>query len=141
MYKRPLYQKILSRIKGSKGFMQVLAGPRQVGKSTLAYQIKDSISFPSHYASSDMSTLSDAKWIEQQWEIGRLKAKEATTHDGALLILYEIQKIPNWSNTVKRLWDEDAANKLNLKILLLGSATLDEFSCVHCALKLCLWRI
>lgn len=124
MYKRPIYQKILSRIKGSKGFMQVLAGPRQVGKSTLAHQIKDTISFPSHYASSDASALSDAKWIEQQWEIGRLKAKEATSHEGALLILDEIQKIPDWSNTVKRLWDEDAANKLNLKVLLLGSATL-----------------
>jgi len=104
--------------------MQVLAGPRQVGKSTLAHQIKDSIAFPSHYASSDGSALSDARWIEQQWEIGRVKAKEESIPEGALLILDEIQKIPNWSNTVKNLWDEDVANKLNLKVLLLGSATL-----------------
>jgi len=124
MYRRPLYQKVLSRIEGTKGFMQVLAGPRQVGKSTLAHQIKDSISFPSNYASSEASALPDASWIEQQWEIGRIKAKEASTPEGALLILDEIQKIPDWSNIVKRLWDEDVANKLNLKVLLLGSATL-----------------
>ncbi len=63
MYKRPLYQRVLARIKGPKGFMQVLAGPRQVGKSTLAYQIRDSISFPSHYATSDISVLPDVRWI------------------------------------------------------------------------------
>jgi len=116
MYRRPLYQKVLSRIKDSKGFMQVLAGPRQVGKSTLAHQIKDSISFPAHYASSDTTALPDASWIKQQWEIGRLKVKEVSSPKGALLILDEIQKIPDWSNTVKGLWDEDVANKLNLKV-------------------------
>src|SRR5207245_412775 len=44
--------------------------------------------------------------------------------EGTLLILDEIQKIPHWSNTVKKLWDEDIAHNLNLKVLLLGSATL-----------------
>ncbi len=124
MYRRPLYQKVLERIKGPKGFMQVLAGPRQVGKSTLAHQIRDSISFPSHYASADGSSLRDSEWLERQWEIGRLNVQKSSNSDGALLILDEIQKIPNWSDTVKELWDDDVAHNVNLKVLLLGSATL-----------------
>ncbi len=104
--------------------MQVLAGPRQVGKSTLAYQVKESLSSPSHYVSADGNSLPDSTWIVEQWELGRLRAKEAKNNQGALLILDEIQKIPNWADIVKKLWDEDSAHKLNLKVLLLGSATL-----------------
>jgi|JI6StandDraft_1071083.scaffolds.fasta_scaffold83420_1 predicted AAA+ superfamily ATPase len=124
MYKRPLYQKVMERIEGPRSFMQVLAGPRQVGKSTLAHQIRESLSFPSHYASADSSSLHDTTWIEQQWEMGRQRAQNASDAQGALLILDEIQKISDWSDTVKKLWDEDTAQRLNLKVMLLGSATL-----------------
>ncbi|MBY0293510.1 MAG: AAA family ATPase [Alphaproteobacteria bacterium] len=124
MFKRPFYQKVMKRIEGSRTFMQVLAGPRQVGKSTLALQVKKSLSFPSHYATADGSFLHDAAWIEQQWKIGRQLAQQPNNTLGALLILDEIQKIPYWSDTVKRLWDEDSSYNLNLKIMLLGSATL-----------------
>jgi len=124
MYKRPFYQTVMKRIEGPRTFMQVLAGPRQVGKSTLAYQIKESLSFPSHYASSDGSVFNNSQWIEEQWEIARNMAKETSSPLGALLILDEIQKIPNWSDTVKKLWDEDALRKVNLKVMILGSATI-----------------
>ena len=63
MYQRLHFQKVIKRIEGPRRFMQVLAGPRQVGKSTLAHQVKKSISFPAHYASTDgfvsVSTLFD----------------------------------------------------------------------------------
>ena len=123
MYKRSLYQKVIKRIEGPRGFMQVLAGPRQVGKSTLAHQISQSLFFPFHYASADDSAAYGSTWIKQHWEIGRQSAQ--SNHDkGALLILDEIQKISNWSETVKKLWDEDTLQKTNLKVMLLGSATL-----------------
>jgi predicted AAA+ superfamily ATPase len=124
MYKRPMYQKVMERIEGPRGFMQVLAGPRQVGKSTLAHQIRQSLSFPSHYASADRSSLHGTTWIEQQWKIGRQSAQNTHDSQGVLLILDEIQKISNWSDTVKKLWDEDTDHHLNLKVMLLGSATL-----------------
>lgn len=124
MYKRPFYQKIMKRVEEPRAFMQVLAGARQVGKSTLALQVKDSLSFPSHYASADGSFLHDTAWIVEQWEVARLLAQKMDNHQGALLILDEIQKIPHWSDAVKKLWDEDTSNQLNLKVLLLGSATL-----------------
>jgi len=52
-------------------------------------------------ASADEPTLRSREWIEQQWEAARLKAKSA---NGAVLVLDEIQKISDWSETVKRLW-------------------------------------
>ena len=124
MYKRPLFQKVMEQVIDSRAFMQVLTGPRQVGKTTLAHQIRESISCPSHYASSDGYSLRDADWIEQEWEIGRRIAKKSDDPLGALLALDEIQKIPYWSDTVKKLWDEDTANHLNLKVMILGSSSL-----------------
>jgi len=44
--------------------------------------------------------------------------------DGAILVIDEIQKIPGWSESAKRLWDEDTAKNIPLKVVLLGSAPL-----------------
>lgn len=124
MYRRPLYQKIMERVRDQRHFIQVLAGPRQVGKTTLAHQIRDAISCPSHYAAADGYSLRDTAWIKHQWEIGRQIAKKSQDPLGALLILDEIQKIPQWSDVVKQLWDEDTAHHLDLKVMILGSSSL-----------------
>ena len=101
--------------------MQVVAGPRQVGKSTLVQQVADESGLPVRYVSADEPTLRGADWISQQWEAARL---EVSGKAGAVLVLDEIQKIPVWSETVKRLWDEDTRKKRPLKVVLLGSAPL-----------------
>lgn len=124
MYHRLHFQKVMKRIEGPRLFMQVLAGPRQVGKSTLAYQVRKSVAFPSHYASTDGLSAHNSDWIEEQWKTARQIDKKANNTLGTLLILDEIQKIPHWSETVKKLWDEDTLNNMNLKVMLLGSATL-----------------
>lgn len=98
-----------------------MTGPRQVGKTTLAHQIIDVLTIPCHFASADEPTLQDRTWIEQQWALGRLRAKR---EGEALLILDEIQKIDQWTATTKQLWDEDAASQVNLKVMLLGSSSL-----------------
>jgi hypothetical protein len=100
----------------------VLAGPRQVGKTTLARQALEGLDPPSHYATADEPTLRDRAWLDQQWELGRLKARE--NKKGAVLVLDEIQKIPNWSAAVKLLWDTDTHAKCSLKVVILGSAPL-----------------
>ena len=120
MYKRPLYQTLQSRLKEPRRFLQVLAGPRQVGETTLARQAMEGGRSRSHYASADEPTLQSRAWIEQQWDLGRLKAKDG----GALLVLDEVQKVPGWSEVVKRLWDEDTAKGVSLKCVLLGSSPL-----------------
>ena len=120
MFKRPVYNLIFERISEPRRFIQSLSGPRQTGKTTLARQLIDSIKMPSYYASADEPTLKSISWIEQQWEAARTKARNGK----ALFVLDEIQKIPGWSETVKRLWDEDSAEGLSLYVIILGSSPL-----------------
>ena len=124
MFQRPIYDTLLGRIYEPRRFIQVLAGPRQTGKTTLAKQIIESIDIPSHYASADEPAFKDSAWIEQQWEIGRTKLRLAPVFNKALFVLDEVQKITGWSETVKRLWDEDSANSLPLSVIVLGSSPL-----------------
>ena len=77
---------------------------------------------PAHYASADEPTLRDRTWLEQQWDIARLKAGESKA--GALLVLDEIQKVTDWSRMVKLLWDADTHSGVPLKVVLLGSSPL-----------------
>jgi len=124
VYNRPVFQKLIKRAEEKRNFLQVLAGPRQVGKTTLALQVRESVSLPTHYASADYPTLRDMAWIEQQWEIGRIRTKQSNDPGGALLFLDEIQKIPGWADVVKHLWDQDTAQNVSLKVFLLGSSSL-----------------
>ena len=121
---RPLYQTLHERVLETRRFLQVLVGPRQTGKTTLAQELLTSLVVPSHYASADEPALKDRVWIDQQWEVGRAKARAGDPAQPSLLILDEIQKIPGWSETVKRLWDEDTANGLGLQVVILGSSAL-----------------
>lgn len=98
-------------------------GPRQVGKTTLIAQLTEAINFPHAFASADAVPASNPVWLEQQWEAARLIMD---TQDAAefLLVIDEIQKINNWSETVKLLWDKDTKDKRALKVVLLGSSRL-----------------
>lgn len=118
------YASVLEKRLGeSRRFIQVVAGPRQVGKTTLVRQVLERSRFTARYASADEPALRDSAWIEAQWEAARLLAGEAG-RAGAVLALDEIQKMPGWSEKVKRLWDEDTASRLPLKVVILGSAPL-----------------
>jgi len=123
MIRQTIHDELLKRLKEKRRFMQVLAGPRQVGKTTLVRQVMAASHLPAHYASADEPTLrGDRTWLEQQWDIARLKATEGKS--GALLVLDEIQKITGWPNAVKLLWDADTHSGVALKVVLLGSAPL-----------------
>ncbi len=118
MYQRPQLKLLTSRLQQPRHFLQVLAGPRQVGKTTLARQAMATFVGKSHYATADLPAAPDALWIEQQWRLARLMATQQPT----LLVLDEVQKVPRWSETVKMLWDEDSFKQTNLHVVLLGSA-------------------
>lgn len=121
--RRPQAEILRKRLREPRRFIQVVVGPRQVGKTTLVHQVLAGWKTRTHYASADEPTLKDSAWIEAQWETARLLAREGG-RSGAILALDEIQKIPAWSETVKRLWDADTASRLVLKVILLGSAPL-----------------
>lgn len=120
MRRLSIYSSLAQRLSGKRRFIQILAGPRQVGKTTLARQVLESYPHPSHYASADDPTIKDRDWVHQQWDLGRYKAKAGP----ALLVLDEIQKIPGWSEAVKSLWDADTREGRELQVLLLGSSPL-----------------
>ncbi len=122
-YQRPLAATLAERLAEPRRHLQVVAGPRQVGKTTLVQQVVEVAGLPVRSASADEPTLRGPAWIEQQWQAARLAAAEAAK-TGAVLVLDEIQKIPHWSESVKRLWDEDTRQRLPLKVVLLGSAPL-----------------
>jgi len=123
MYQRHQAEILKERLEESRRFIQVLAGPRQVGKTTLVGQVLKSLKTPHHYASADQPSLRDPQWIQNQWDQARLLAGEKK-NSGAVLILDEVQKIGDWSEIIKRLWDEDTAHRVSLKVALLGSAPL-----------------
>ena len=123
MFARRQKAVLVGRLRQKRRFLQVVTGARQVGKTTLVNQVLDELERPSHFVSADEPSLKGAGWIEQQWEVARLRAKEAGS-SGAVLALDEVQKVHEWSETVKRLWDEDTRRRVPLHVVLLGSAPL-----------------
>lgn len=123
MFLRPQAERIARRLAEQRRFIQAVAGPRQVGKTTLVRQVLEASGLAVRYASADEPTLRGREWVEQQWNAARLLAREGGWR-GAVLVVDEIQKIPQWSETVKRLWDEDTAARRPLKVIVLGSAPL-----------------
>ena len=123
-YCRPQAVELAARLAEPRRFIQVLAGPRQVGKTTLATQVVERSGLPAHHASADEPTLRGSRWIEQQWDAARLLVDHHGGPDGAVLVLDEIQKVPGWSEAIKGLWDADTRAGRALKVILLGSAPL-----------------
>lgn len=122
-YIRKQYYTLKSRILEPRKFIQVLAGPRQVGKSTLAKQVIDSIELPYSMEAADNINPKDADWIHRVWESARVTmAIKGETE--RILVIDEIQKLDNWSEAVKKEWDYDTLNRINLKVVLLGSSRL-----------------
>lgn len=119
-YTRPMARELAQRLAEPRRFIQAVTGPRQVGKTTLVAQVADGLGVPVRYASADEPTLQGAAWISQQWAAARASASP----DGGVLVLDEVQKVPAWSETVKRLWDEDSRTGAPLKVVVLGSAPL-----------------
>ncbi len=121
MFTRTQAGVLKKRLAEPRRFIQVVAGPRQVGKTTLVRQVLERSRLETHYASADEPTLRGRHWLEEQWGAARLKARGAGRR-GAVLAIDEAQKVPDWSEVVKRLWDEDTAARLPLRVVLLGSA-------------------
>jgi predicted AAA+ superfamily ATPase len=120
---RPQSAALAHRLAEPRRFIQVVMGSRQVGKTTLVQQVTDTSGLATRFASADEPMVRGREWLDQQWEAARLTVHD-TGRSGAVLVLDEIQKIQGWSETVKRLWDEDTRVKRPLKVVLLGSAPL-----------------
>lgn len=122
---RAVLTPFVQRLREPRRFLQVLAGPRQVGKTTLVRQalaaLADEPGLAQHSTSADSPGLQGSSWLAAQWETARALARQA---GACLLVLDEVQKLPGWTEEVKRLWDEDTAAGRDVRAVVLGSAPL-----------------
>lgn len=114
-YERLFVAQLEKRLSGENPLIQVLIGPRQVGKTTGMRQLLARYPDNNHYANADDLLVTDRTWLLEQWQ------KALLLGDGTLLVIDEIQKIPNWSETLKSLWDK---NPHKLRVVVLGSSSL-----------------
>jgi len=123
MFKRPQFSVLQSRIEEPRRFIQVLAGPRQVGKSTLVKQVLQEISIPYLAFTADNVLPENTAWIGEVWTAARTRMQLMQAKE-FLLVIDEVHKIENWSEAVKKEWDADSFNDIPLKVVLLGSSRL-----------------
>ena len=119
---RPIVAVLLKRFRNPGALLQVVLGPRQVGKTTALHQVIKRWPGPAHYASADLPAPPDPSWIQAQWQVARQFAKERRKK--TLLVLDEVQKVARWSEVVKALHDEDRRSKAQVRVAILGSSSL-----------------
>ncbi len=119
---------LVARLREPRRFLQVVAGPRQVGKTTLVKQalvlLKTEVTgqpMAQHSVSADGPGLQGRVWLDTQWQVARALAGQSGS---CVLVLDEIQKVSQWTEEVKRLWDEDTATGCDVRVVILGSAPL-----------------
>lgn len=123
MYKRAQQAELLLRLSEPRRTIQVLSGPRQVGKSTVLKQIVKEITVPYLLVSADDVSKDEQSWISEVWSRARAEMKILGC-DEYLLIIDEVHKISNWSEAIKKEWDSDTFNDVNIKVVLSGSSRL-----------------
>lgn len=121
MYERAYCKTIKERLEEPRKFIQIVTGPRQVGKTTMVKQVLKSCTSPWLMYSADDVPVTKREWISDCWESARTKLHTESL-DSMILVIDEVQKIAGWSEVVKKKWDEDTFNDTPLKVLLLGSS-------------------
>lgn len=110
--------KLKTNLKAHNGLIQVLLGPRQVGKTTSILKLlEDFFAGQAYYVSADKVFNADSHWIREQWHIAHNEKK--------ILVIDEIQKCYNWAEVIKSLFDETKRKKQAVRCILLGSSSLE----------------
>lgn len=123
MYKRSQFNELKSRLSEARDKIQTISGPRQVGKSTLIKQVLQETDIPYLSVTADNVPKTDNFWISETWASARARMKAAKIPE-FLLVIDEVHKLNNWSEAIKKEWDEDTRNDINMKVVILGSSRL-----------------
>lgn len=123
MYRRAQFDELAARLAEPRRMIQVVCGPRQVGKSTMVKQVLRETTIPNTAVSADGIPKENTAWIGEVWETARARMRLGR-HAEYLLVIDEVHKIANWSEEVKRQWDADTFNDVNMKVVILGSSRL-----------------
>lgn len=100
--------------------IQILTGPRQVGKTTLLLDLARSTKIASRYLALDAPEASIPGWWDRQWELILQVAGEKKV----LLLLDEVQFLPDWTRVVKSAVDQIYRMKIPVHIIATGSSAL-----------------
>ncbi len=119
-YERPLAGVLSRSLARRPALIQIVVGPRQVGKTTVAHAVAARWKGPVRYAAADELLPPGPEWIRTQWQLARAQSRERP----CLLVLDEVQKVPGWNEVVKGLWDGDRRARHSVRVLLLGSSAL-----------------
>jgi uncharacterized protein len=114
--KRYFVEYLSQRLLNPQPFIQVVVGPRQVGKTTGVLSLKEWFGDRLLYFSADDLIDRGDGWLPLIWQ-------EARTKSDCILVVDEIQKVPRWSEQVKALFDQDR-ERVSLQVVLLGSSNL-----------------
>ena len=140
-YQRSQVNTLAQRLTETPHHIIALFGPRQTGKTTIVRQALRQVDLESRYLAVDEPDISlfrtpsavaeatfplsqerNTDWLVRSWQEARIEAERSPR--GFVLVFDEIQQIPNWSETVKGLWDADRARDCPLRVVILGSAPL-----------------
>jgi predicted AAA+ superfamily ATPase len=121
-FERSLAPLLIRELEKQQSVFQVLTGPRQVGKTTIAHQIMDKLPLISIYASADSPLPPGTEWIETQWRRAEVEADRS--RGPVLLVLDEVQKVRGWSESLKSIWDAARRSPRDIRLLVLGSSAL-----------------
>jgi predicted AAA+ superfamily ATPase len=100
--------------------LQLLIGPRQVGKTTLLLNLSKKLGKQALYFTADAPEASLPNWKEQIWK----QAKELTKQGKAFLFIDEVQSVPHWSQWLKSHFDEVLKKSIPLHVVVSGSSSL-----------------
>ena len=119
-FRRSVSTELEERLGEDRAFIQIVIGPRQTGKTTAVGQALKAAGLPAHVAAADSADAVGPEWLEVEW----MQARALATRGAAVLFVDEVQKVRGWSETVKRLWDEDSWDGIDLRVVLSGSSSL-----------------
>lgn len=103
------------------GRIQLLSGPRQVGKTHLLHELGEGWAGPVIFAAADSAPASVPGWWEAQWRSAETAAADGTT---AVLMIDEVQHLPSWSERLKAEYDRLERKQLPIHVVVSGSSSL-----------------
>ncbi len=118
-FDRDFIKTLRERLGEPHPLMQFVVGPRQVGKTTGLESFLKTYRKGSYiYQLAEGEINAGSSWLRLQWQKAQALGKNK------LLVIDEIQKVDNWAEILKSLWDLSIKEKQNLKCIFLGSSSL-----------------
>jgi hypothetical protein len=114
-------ESLLERLREpAPGRIQLLTGPRQVGKTTLLLELAKQFGDAAIYAAGDEPDAALPGFWERHWAEAEARAKRGTV----ILLLDEVQQLSGWAKQLKGYWDRARRRDTSIHVVATGSSAL-----------------